>query len=127
MGMFIYLVIVSISLIYFYLRNKFNYFQNRGIICDPPTLLLGNLNGIGTKIHISQYLKSIYEKFKFDNKVCGFYLLHQATLVVLDLDLIKDILIRDFRSFADRGVYNDEVNDPLSAHLFAIDGKFVKF
>lgn len=41
----------------------------------------------------------------------------------MDLELVKNILIKDFKIFADRRVYNDEENDPLSAHLFAIDGK----
>lgn len=122
MGIFLVLVIGLITAGYFYLKKKLNYLQSRGIPCDPPSLLMGNLDGVGTKIHISQNLKLIYEKFKNAHKVCGFYLLQTPNLVVLDLETLKNILIKDFKIFADRGVYNDEENDPLSAHLFAIDG-----
>lgn len=126
MGVFVILVIGLISLLYYYLKHKFSYFSNRGIICDAPSLLMGNLDGVGTKIHMTQYLKLIYEKYKIENKFCGFYLLHTPYLIVMDLELVKDILIRDFRNFADRAVFNDEGNDPLSAHLFAIDGEIVQ-
>lgn len=123
MSLIIVLVIGLITAGYFYLKKQFNYCANRGIPNDPPSLLLGNLDGVGTKIHISQNLKLIYDKYKNEHKICGFYLLQTPNLVILDLEVLKNILIKDFRFFADRGVYHDEENDPLSAHLFALDGE----
>lgn len=122
MGVFLLLFSGLIALLYFCLSRNKTYFVKRGIICDPPSLLFGNLDGVGTKIHMSQNLKLIYEKYKIEHKLCGFFLLHIPQLVVLDLELVKNILIKDFRYFADRGIYNDEKNDPLSANLFSIDG-----
>lgn len=123
MGIVLVLVIGLISAGYFFLKKQFSYFENRGIPNDPPSLLLGNLDGVGTKIHISQNLKLIYEKFKNAHKVCGYYMLQTPNLVILDLELLKNILIKDFRFFANRGIYHDEENDPLSGHLFALDGE----
>lgn len=87
-----------------------------------PSLLLGNLDGVGQKIHNTINVQLAYEKFKIGNKYFGFYLLQSPVLVILDLDLIKNIMIKDFNNFVDRGVYNNAEHDPLSGHLFAIEG-----
>lgn len=99
-----------------------NYWKSRGIPNDEPSLLTGNLDGVGQKIHFTTNIQTIYEKFKIGNKMCGFYLLQSPRLIIMDLDLIKNILIKDFHNFVDRGVYNNAEDDPLSAHLFAIEG-----
>lgn len=123
MSVFILLLVGFITVGYFYLKNKMNYWKNRGVACDEPSLLLGSLDGVGTKIHFSTNIQVIYEKHKIGNKMCGFYLLQSPRLIIIDLDLIKNILIKDFNNFVDRGVYNNAEVDPLSAHLFAIEGK----
>lgn len=122
MIVFLTLIIGVVTVSYFYLRRKFNYWQDRGIPCLEPSLLLGNLDGVGQKIHNTINLQIVYENFKVGNKVCGFYLLQSPRLVILDLDLIKNIMIKDFNNFVDRGVYNNAEVDPLSGHLFAIEG-----
>ncbi|XP_028982433.1 probable cytochrome P450 6a13 [Diachasma alloeum] len=43
-------------------------------------------------------------------------------LVINDLDLIKIVLVKEFSTFAGRGLNVDEKNEPLSANLFALDG-----
>lgn len=100
-----------------------NYWQRRGVPCLKPSYLLGNLDGVGEKIHATLNLQLIYENFKDEHKFCGFYLLQSPRLLLIDLDVIKNVIIKDFHYFADRGVFHDEENDPLSAHLFAIEGE----
>ena len=122
MGVVIVILIGLATAVYFYLRNRMNYWTNRGIPQDEPSLLLGNLDGVGTKIHFTMNIQRIYEKFKNGNKVIGWYLMQSPRLLAVDLDLIKNILIKDFNHFSDRGVFNDSEVDPLSAHLFALEG-----
>jgi cytochrome P450 family 6 len=100
-----------------------SYWKRRGVPSDDPSLFVGNLDGVGQKIHFTTNIQMIYEKFKIGNKMCGFYLLQSPRLIVMDLELIKNILIKDFNNFVDRGVYNNAEDDPLSAHLFALEGK----
>ncbi|XP_037050890.1 probable cytochrome P450 6a21 [Bradysia coprophila] len=116
------LVIGVVTVLYLILRRKMNYWQDRGIPCLEPSLLVGNLDGVGQKIHNNVNVQLVYENFKINHKVCGYYLLQSPLLIILDLDLVKSILIKDFNNFVDRGMYNNPDEDPLSGHLLAIEG-----
>lgn len=61
-------------------------------------------------------------KYK-EHRVIGIYFFHKPNLIIADLDLIRVVLTKEFGSFHDRGVYCNEKNDPLSAHLFSLPGK----
>lgn len=123
MGIVFVLIVGCVTALYFFLRNQMSYFKRRGIPCDEPSWLAGNLDAVGTKVHFVSNIQTIYEKFKIGNKLCGFFLLQSPRLIIIDLDLIKTVLIKDFSNFTDRAVYNNAEVDPLSAHLFAIEGK----
>lgn len=60
-------------------------------------------------------------------KYCGIYQLMKPTLFVLDLDLIKNMCVKDFEYFVDRGFYYNEKDDPIGCHLLAIDGDRWKY
>lgn len=53
-------------------------------------------------------------------KVCGIYNMMQVNLMLIDLDIVKQILTKDFSNFMDRGMYTNEKSDPLSK-----DTKFI--
>lgn len=123
MSVLILILVGILSAIYLLLWRRMNHWRRRGVVCEPPSLLFGNFNGAGRHIHFATNLKNYYDKFKFDNKFVGFYFMQSPRLMILDLDLLKNILIKDFNHFADRGVYYNEKDDPLSAHLFSIEGE----
>lgn len=54
------------------------------------------------RLPISLYLQNFYEKYK-NERMFGFYLGRSAILVLRDPELIKDVLVKDFSIFADRG------------------------
>lgn len=125
MGIVFVLVIGAFTTLYFYVRNKLSYWKNRGVAHDEPSLVFGNISGVGETIHLAVKIQVIYEKHKIGNKLCGFYLLQSPRLIVIDPELIKNIVIKDFGNFADRGIYHDPENDVLSGHLFALEGNLV--
>lgn len=60
---------------------------------------------------------------KYDNETyIGFHAFLKPQILIRDLDIIKSILVKDFNTFTDRGVYYNEEKDPLSGHLFSLEG-----
>ena len=123
----LYVVCPIIFLIYILLEWKYSYFSNRNILHMKPSLLLGNLDGLGTKYHFSDKLQIIYDQFKGKDVIAGMYQSITPSLIVTDLDLVRTITVKDFNSFTDRGVFHNEENEPITAHLFAIEGEKWKF
>ncbi|XP_055697199.1 probable cytochrome P450 6a14 [Phlebotomus papatasi] len=117
-------VFVTIAIVgYFYVKKKYKYWEERGIPYLKPTFPLGTSSGIGFKKHVSQVFQETYRELKGKDVVGGMYFLTEPSLLALDLDFIKTILVKDFQYFHDRGVYVNERDDPLSAHLFGITGQ----
>ncbi|KAL0270233.1 UNVERIFIED_CONTAM: hypothetical protein PYX00_007705 [Menopon gallinae] len=108
------------SMLYYYLRKLYSYWGDRNIPCDNPALLFGSLD-LSSKKGVSQSMRDLYNKSKKE-RFYGIWFLHRPSLLINDLDLVKDILVKEFMSFQDHGVYYNQKSDPLSAHLFAIEG-----
>ncbi|KAL5278100.1 hypothetical protein ACFFRR_003007 [Megaselia abdita] len=120
---FVTLLVAVASLIWYAHHKQMNYFKTQGFLHEKPHWLFGNCSGIGTSKHFLHIYKEYYEKFKHKAPVVGFYLFFKASVFVMDLDLINQILIKDFHNFSSRGFYFNEEKDPLSAHLFSLEGE----
>lgn len=72
--------------------------------------------------HLGGSMQTIYEKFKGRAPFVGIYMFLKPAALLVDLDLVKNVLIKDFNYFHDRGVFYNEKDDPISAHLFALQG-----
>uniref|UniRef100_A0A1I8M6N2 Cytochrome P450 n=1 Tax=Musca domestica TaxID=7370 RepID=A0A1I8M6N2_MUSDO len=99
-----------------YLRVKYNYWDLQGVKQLKPHFLLGHLGKLKSVNH-RQVLKEVYDNFKSTTKLAGFYIYTKPVAVILNLDLVKAVLIKDFSFFASRMVYKNE-KDILSQHLF---------
>lgn len=122
--------VVPIGLfLYYFVNKKFSYFKDRNIPANSHSFpnVLGDVAGAGYKIHFTQNIVKVYEKFKNRDVLAGFYQMMSPWYMLTDLDLIKNVLIKDFSSFVDRGQYVNEEDDPLSGHLFNIEGEKWKF
>ncbi|KAH8254076.1 hypothetical protein KR032_008330 [Drosophila birchii] len=99
------------------------YFKRQGIPYDPPHLFLGNMRGFNRDRTVNQIMQDHYDRFLGTQApFVGFYFFQKPVAFIMDLDLVKHILIRDFSNFADRGLFYNEKDDPMSAHLFNLDG-----
>ena len=107
--------------VYYYYISTFHFWKKRGIAAPEPSIIFGSMkNTILMKLSMSEFLKEVYDEYKHE-PVFGLYLRSTPLLVVNDLDLIKDILIRDFSLFADRGLNTFPKTEPLQQHLFQLE------
>lgn len=122
-GILICLLTALITVLVFYIHHfYYSFWKRRGIPHDRPVLPYGNLKGIGKTHHLRQIMKIYYEKNKRVGPFGGFFFFLKPAVVIFDLDLARDILIKDFNNFIDRGMFYNERDDPLTGHLFALDG-----
>lgn len=113
------LVLLCVSF-YFYVKHQYKFWSNLKVPHLPPEFLIGNMRGYPTKYKISTLLKRIYDRFKGTTPIIGLYMFTVPAVIVSDLDLLKNVLVKDFEHFSDRGIYYNEVDDPLSANLVTL-------
>ncbi|KAI4495992.1 hypothetical protein M0802_008207 [Mischocyttarus mexicanus] len=100
------LILISILIsiiIYFYLKYKLSYWSRLGVKSPPTNLLFGNFKDTITfKKPPGIVLQDIYDYADHDDKYIGFYILSKPSLMLRDMDLIKQIMVTDFSTFPDR-------------------------
>lgn len=90
-----------------------------GVQQFPFSIMKGNLSVIGPKNHIGELLIDYYNKTKkLRLKFSGLYFNTKSELLVTDLDLIKQILVKDFDHFPNHIHYVYDEDEPIQAHLF---------
>lgn len=57
-------------------------------------------------------------------KFGGMFSSIKPILIVTDLDLLQNILVKDFNYFHDRGMYYNVKHDPVSGHLVKVEGAY---
>ena len=96
------LIATLFVLLYYYSKIKLSYWKKRGVKGPEPLPFLGNFKDVllGKECTTDCFQKA-YTEFK-DEPMVGVYGGHDPLLVLRDLDLIKDVLIKDFNMFAQR-------------------------
>lgn len=108
---FIFVIVGILTIAYVYIEYAFNYWKYRGIPFEKPCFPWGNAKGVGTTIHLGDFIKTLYDKHKPSGaKIFGVYASIKPMAVILDLELAKTILVRDFANFNERGLYIFELN-----------------
>ncbi|EAT39031.1 AAEL009124-PA [Aedes aegypti] len=120
--MLIYLTVLALTLAVLWIRKRYSYWMDRGIPYVEPSFPAGNLRGMGRKEHLSSQMQRCYKELKGKGPVGGMFFFINPVALAMDLDLIKSVLVKDFQYFHDRSVYYNEKDDPLSAHLFTMEG-----
>lgn len=113
--LFVYFVLGIIALIYLWIKKRYNYWNDRGFLSPPNDIPFGSIKGVGQTITSCEATDKIYKKFKGKVPAVGFYIFFEPTILPIDPELYKNIFVRDFSSFHDRGFYSNKEDDPLSA------------
>ncbi|XP_068981018.1 uncharacterized protein [Bombus flavifrons] len=109
--------------IYYYYTSVYDTWKNRGVPGPKPSMFFGNFVDLLLKRQaVATIVKNLYNEYRSE-PVFGIYEGTSPILVINDLNLIKDVLIRDFSLFVDRGFKVLEKIEPLSQHLFLLEAK----
>lgn len=123
LSLFNTLLISILTLLVYYLYNNYTYWKRRGVCYETPLPIIGNFWGIGRTLHFRDIVIRVYRKFKGQTPFCGFYMFLTKAALILDLELIKHIMIKDFSNFHDRPIFNNVKDDPLTGHLVTLEGE----
>lgn len=129
--MIVFLLLLSIvTLLFLYIKYAQTYWKRRGVNqLEPIRFPQGNSKYLTSQtIFVGAETKELYDKTRANGwKFAGIYTYIRPSLLVVDPDIIKDILQKDFQYFTDRSFYVNEKNDPLSAHIFNVGGAQWRF
>lgn len=110
-----------LTLFYYLVDRNLNHWSKQNVPHIKPEMIFGNSRGLSRDFHMSEFLRRMYSQLKQEGPICGIYIYFRTVAMATNLDLIKNILIRDFHIFPNRGRYFNEQDDPLSAHLINIE------
>lgn len=77
---------------------------------------------------VSEHFKNIYLMLKDQSNLgfCGIFFFTKPAILITNLDFLKNILIKDLQYFHDHPTFYNLKDDPLSGHLFSIEGDYWK-
>lgn len=119
---FSYFIVSIITLIgfgYLYIRWSFSYWKRHKI-----PFLVGQFpyGSIDKTVLFSQTQQECYRRYKHrETPVIGIYIFLEPMLFITDLELVQNILIKDFQCFPHRENIYDKKHDPMTANLFNLE------
>lgn len=118
----LYLILTLVSVAFYLIRRSYSYWSSLGVPHDSPHIFYGNLIGYRKTTSIHELFRKCYLKYKHVTPFFGFYKMTAPVAVITNLDLAKNIIIKDFQSFSDRYIFYNEKDDPLTSNIFTIHG-----
>jgi cytochrome P450 family 6 len=111
----IYFVVCLIALVVVLIKRNFNAWKRRGFYQIEGIFPFGSLKGCGTKFSRCEAFDSFYRAHKGKTPAVGYYSLLSPQLLLIDPQLIKNVIVRDFPLFHDRAVFHNKKYDPLAS------------
>lgn len=120
---------VLVGLLYYYLTSTYSYWAKRKVPFIEPEIFYGNMKDIiQAKVNQLEKSNEFYKQFKMSgHKFGGIFQMREPVLLVCSPELIREMLIKNFPSFHNRGFVHDENFDPLTANLIYIEGQKWKY
>lgn len=116
--------LIFLGMIFF--EYCYSYWRDLKVATLPAVIPFGHFKSfIMQKVSFEENLMELYFKLKtYGKSYAGTYMFIKPVLIVLDPELAKNILIKDFSHFTDRSTYViDEKINPLSDHLLHMKGE----
>ncbi|KAF5291535.1 hypothetical protein FQR65_LT01848 [Abscondita terminalis] len=123
-----HLAVFGIALfLYFLLIKPLKYWKERNVPFVKPLPLFGNvIDNVFKRKSTSELSLELYRAFP-NHRYVGIYKFRQPQLMIRDLDLIRQITIKDFDHFTDRTHdFNNNLDPIFSKNLAVISGHWWK-
>lgn len=111
---FAFLALSIFVLIYLWIKKRYNTWNARGFIGPPGHFPFGSSKGFGQTKTPCLIYDDAYKSYKGKAPAIGIYLFLEPEVLIIDPELVKNVIVRDFKSFNDRGFYYNKKDDPLS-------------
>jgi cytochrome P450 len=110
--------------LYLYFTRNFNFWKNLGVPYAKPLPFVGNLKEcVSLKVTIAEHLKNLYDDHG-DKRYVGIFSFDKPSLLVRDPELLKNILVKDSKLFANHILTFDEKLDPMvGKNLIVLKGQ----
>lgn len=121
----VYILSFLIVGVYLFQKWAYSYWKRRGVYYIEPKFPYGNAKPIVKREEFfGDTFSKFYKHFKsLGLKGGGIYTILKPTFVPVDLELIKNVLQKDFNHFRNHGRYANKKVDPLSGHLFNLENE----
>ncbi|XP_050085342.1 probable cytochrome P450 6a14 [Anopheles aquasalis] len=87
------------------------FWTDQGVPSASPSFPLGNIQ------HASHLMLDLYRELKGKGPFAGIFQFVVPVAFVTDPEMIKNVLVRHYRHFSDRGGYSNAKHEPLSGHM----------
>ncbi|XP_044272667.1 cytochrome P450 9e2-like [Tribolium madens] len=110
--------------IYYKIVKPAKFWDERGVTHEPALPLVGNfLPAFLRRKHPVAILTELYQKYR-GKRYVGFLQFNHPFLMVRDINLVKQLTVKDFDSFHDHFPFNYAKNDPiLGKSLLLLSGQ----
>ncbi|KAJ3651670.1 hypothetical protein Zmor_017694 [Zophobas morio] len=117
------LVITFLVILIGYFKWSYQYWHKRNVPYLQPQIPFGNIkNPLRSKEFSGVTIKKIYDEMKTRGwKHGGLYVFNKPNYFPIDLDLVKNVMTKDFQHFVDRNTFANE-KEPLHEHLLNLKG-----
>ena len=116
----LYLISVIVAIffgLYFHFTRNFNFWHKLGVPYVKPTPFVGNLKDcVLLKTTIGEQLQRIYNEHS-DKPYVGIFSFDKPSLLIRDVELVKNILVKDFQTFMDRTISQETKFDPVFGYI----------
>jgi cytochrome P450 family 6 len=112
-----------LAVLYVYFKLSTTYWKKRNVPYVAPKFPFGNFaDALFNRKSVGDVCEDLYKKLDGE-KYIGAYGFAKPMFIIRDPDIIKNILVKDFASFHDRGLLHNEELEPMTGNLFLLPGK----
>lgn len=118
----ILLITLVLGILYYFFTATFDFWRDRSVPYRKPTIFFGNFAPLLLfRKSLPEGIEDMYKWFR-EERFFGVFRVRSPVLILRDPDLIKNVFVKSFACFSSRGIPVN-AQDPLSGHLFNLEGQ----